>query len=271
MTHFEIYVFLLCLVVFVMFVAIFSYLLAGMLKLYLKSLHAGLEDEAIKTEYRQALKQSKKAKACGCIVSLLICGIFLAFFTFSLVVNIQEDVFFEDVPTLKMVNSGSMAKKLDKNTYLLENGLDDQFQTFDLILVYKAPPADKLALYDVVLYEVDGEYIVHRIIGIEEANENHPEERYFLCRGDANEYSDRFPVYAEQIKAIYKGERIPFVGSFVSFLQSPAGWLCLILVVFSTFGMPLLERKLEKEKKLRLCAVGYIDAEGRLMGGEDEA
>ncbi len=266
MTSYEIYVFALCLIVFVLLVSVFSYMLILLLRLHFKALRAGLEDETIKTEYRAALAENKKAKLCGCIVSLMVGVIFIALFVFSLYVNIQQDMFFDAVPTLKMVNSDSMSEKHQSNAYLFDNDLNDQFQTFDLIFVYKAPAENELKLYDVVLYETDGSYIIHRIVGIEEANEVHPEARYFLLRGDANETSDRFPVYYSQIKGIYKGQRIPFVGSFVSFLQSPAGWLCLLLVAFSTFGMPVLERKLSLEHMARLRLIGFIDEDGNIIG-----
>ncbi len=259
MTQYEVYVFVLCLIVFVLLVSVFSVMLTMVVKLYLKALRAGLEDEAITKEYRASQEARAGSRLQGCIVSAVTGSVFLALFAFSLFVNLQEDLFFENIPALKMVNSGSMSQKYEKNTYLWDNGLDDQFQTFDLIFVYKAPAEEQLELYDVVLYEADGGYIAHRIVGIEEPNEEHS-QRYFLCQGDANENPDRFPVYYSQIKGIYKGGRIPFVGSFVAFLQSPAGWLCLLLVMFTTFGMPVLERKLEKEKMQRLRRIGYLDA-----------
>ena len=43
----------------------------------------------------------------------------------------------------------------------------------------------------------------------------------FLLKGDANENNDRFPVLYSQMTGIYKNERIPFVGSFILFLQAP--------------------------------------------------
>ena len=50
---------------------------------------------------------------------------------------------------------------------------------------------------------------------------------------------------------IYKGDKIENIGSFVIFLQSPAGWLCVIFVVFMTFFIPTIEEKIEKEKEKR--------------------
>ncbi len=271
MTLYEIYVFILCFIVFVLLVSVFSFMLTIILKQHFKAVHAGLEDEVLKTEYKTAFEKSKKAKLTGCIVSLTVGIVFVLFFCFSLFLNIQQDRFFENIPTIKMVSSGSMSKKHEKNGYLVQHNLNNQIQTFDLICVYQVPQEQDLKLFDIILYEVDGSYIIHRIVGIEEPNENHPGQRYFLCQGDANETPDRFPVYYSQIRAIYKDQRVPFVGSFIAFMQSPAGWLCMLLVAFCTFGMPVLEKKVEQQIKLRLQTIGYIDEKGNIVAEQTSA
>ncbi len=258
MTKYEIYVFFLCLIVFILLVSIFSVLLSIVVKQRLKLIRGGLEDEALKIEYLEQKKKAGKFNICGCLVSLLVCFVFIAFFAFSLFVNLRDDIYYDKIPTIKVVNTGSMSRKNPKNDYLEEYNLDNQFQTFDLVYVYKKPAEEDLKLYDVIVYESNGAQIIHRIVGIEEPNEMHPKERYFLCRGDAIEQNDYFPIYYSQIKAIYKDERIPFIGSFVKFMQSPAGWLCAALIVFGVFGMPFLEKKLEKEQITRLKVIGFI-------------
>ena len=75
---------------------------------------------------------------------------------------------------------------------------------------------------------------------------------YFLLQGDAVEAPDRFPVLYGQMRGIYRGNRIPFVGSFILFMQSLAGWLCVFLIVFAMIATPLLERKLQRAKDERL-------------------
>ena len=99
--------------------------------------------------------------------------------------------------------------------------------------------------------KVDGILIVHRIVGIEEPNAAHPNERYFLLQGDAVGSADRFPVRYSQIKGIYKGEKIPFIGSFILFIQSFTGWLCIALVFFALIITPIVEKKLYIAKKQR--------------------
>ena len=127
-----------------------------------------------------------------------------------------------------------------------------------MIFVYEKPSQEDLKLYDIVVYEVDGVLLVHRIVQIEEPNQAHPNERWFLCQGDAVDAPDRFPVKYSQIRAIYRGERVPFVGSFVLFMQSPAGWLCIILIVGAIVATPIIEKKIQREKDAR-CYVLYIE------------
>ena len=107
-------------------------------------------------------------------------------------------------------------------------------------------PLKDLKLYDVVVYEVNGTLVVHRIIGIEEPNKNHPEERYFLLKGDASEYKDRYPVKYEQMKAIYKGETIPYIGVFILFFQSTLGYIAMAIILGYCIIIPLAEKELDK-------------------------
>ena len=147
----------------------------------------------------------------------------------------------------------------EDNTYLTENGITDQIQTFDIVVTRHLPNEYELKLYDIILYENDnGMMVIHRIVGIEEPTENHPDCRYFVLQGDANAYPDKIPVYYSQMRGIYRGERVPFVGSFVLFMQSPAGVMCILLVLIGFIAAPIMEKSIEKQKRLRLEIIGAI-------------
>ena len=239
------YVFILCLIVYVLLAVISAIVVTTITKMSIRLIKHGAEDDKIKKEYEKR-KRKRKRGILERIISLLFCVIFLFAFAFSLYVNVQEDAYFSNIPTLKVVNSASMSKKHEKNKYLTENNLNDQFQTFDLICLYELPAEEDLKLYDIVLYEVDDVLIIHRIVEIEEPNEQHPNERYFRLQGDAVERADRFPVKYSQMKAIYRGENVPYLGSFVAFLQSPAGWLCIILIVVAMIASPVFDKKISR-------------------------
>lgn len=257
MTQYEIYIFILCAIVFFMLTTLSIVAVTYIAKLSIKLIRVGAEDDKIIAEDKKtkAKKLNKASRIFDYALSFLMCIIFALVFSASLYINCAENTYIAGVPTYRVVRTASMAEKNEKNQYLFDNKLNDQIQTFDLILTYAIPKEEDLKLYDIVVYEVDDILVVHRIVGIEEPNAKHPNERHFLLQGDNVESPDRFPVRYSQMKAIYKGEKIPFVGSFVLFMQSPAGWLCMLLVVFAMVATPLLERKFAKEKNLRLQAI----------------
>ena len=261
MTAYEIYTFTVCLIVFVALVALLGVFIANMIKMTLKSIRGGLEDEKIKKEYSELKRKTSVLDVVERVVSLAICAAFFLAFFLSVTFSFTENTFISGLPTLKVVKSSSMSEKNPKNLYLYKDGVDDQIGMFDLIVTHGLPAEDELAVYDIVVYEAQGELIVHRIIAIEEPNEKHPNERQFLLRGDANEVSDIYPVLYSQMKAIYRGERVPFVGSFIVFLQSPAGWLCILLILTGLVAAPIAERMIEKAKRERLIAMGLIIVE----------
>ena len=257
MTEFERYVFLLCLVVFLMLSLTFGFMIWKLYRMTVIMMREGLMDRKIRAESRKEVVNSTVLKIISGVVSVTVSLALLAAFGFSIYLNINDGTYFEDVPVLRVVRSSSMEKKHEKNTYLEKHGLNDQFAMFDLIYVYKAPAEEELKLYDIVVYSMDDDVkVVHRIVGIEEPNTQHPNERHFLLQGDAVERPDRFPVRYSQIEAIYRGERIPFVGTFISFMQSPAGWLCVLLAVISVVSSFWIERRLAAERTRRLHRMG---------------
>lgn len=268
MSKFELYVFFLCLIVFTALTVLFTVFVVWLVKLMIKLIRHGAEDEAIKKEYYKS--QCSCGKTCFSeifdkIISAVFCILFLGIFIFSLSLNLSEEKKVGDIPVMRVVQSGSMAKKYEKNKYLFENNLNDQIQTFDIIVTEKLPDEMDLELYDIVVYEVDDTLVVHRIVKIEEPNASHPDCRWFTLQGDNVQYPDKTPVLYSQMRAVYNGQRIPFIGSFVSFMQSPAGYLCILLIVFGSIAIPVVEKILEKEREKRLIAIGELPAEGELF------
>ena len=255
MTAYETYVFILCLIVFLLFTLLFSFVITTMMKQKLKLIKHGLEDKEIKKEKDKKAKTSKVTTIFVDVVSLLVCVALFASFVFSLYLNFTKDKAPNGIPSLKVVKTSSMATKNKNNTYLFKNDLNDQIQTFDLIVTHHLPKEEDLKLYDIVVYKRDDTFVIHRIIGIEEPNDKHPDRRHFLLQGDSVLNPDQFPVLYSQMQGIYKGQRIPFIGSFILFMQSPAGWLCILLILFAAIVTPILERKLENEANARLAKI----------------
>ena len=253
MTGYEIYIFVLCLVVFVALTAFFAALIACIAKMNIKLIRGGFADGEIRKQREKTAKKTAVFRTLEILLSAALFVAAIAVFFFSLQVKINEKKPVER-NVIKVVKSASMAEKDGFNKYLTENNLNDQIQMFDLIVVSPLPKESDLKLYDIVVYEADGQMIVHRIVDIKEADETHPQRR-FVLQGDANRYSDKFPVLYSQMKGIYGGKKVPYIGSFVVFMNSPAGWLCVLLVVAVCIAYPFLEKKLKKEADLRFAAV----------------
>ncbi|MBQ8343371.1 MAG: hypothetical protein IJY21_04615 [Clostridia bacterium] len=260
MSQFELYIFTLCLIVFVLLTAIFTAFVVCLVRMYLKMTDAGVNDEKIKKEYLK--EQGKKPSVFGMImdkaVLVLCCAVLFLMFGFGVSVSAGEGKTAGNTPVLNVVQSGSMSYINKNHKYLKPGQADNQMQMFDLIFISKLPKEEDLRVNDIVVYETDGVLIIHRIVGIEAPNEQHPDETYFLLQGDANEVADKFPVRYNQMKGIYRGHRIPFIGSFVLFMQSPAGYLCVLLVVFALIATPMAEKKIKKAKENRLFAMGLL-------------
>lgn len=254
MTRYEVYVLIVCFLVFTLLTALLTGLIWYIVKLLLRSIKAGLEDEKIKIEYfsTTAKRKSKALSIMDKAFSAIIFVCLFAIFIGAMFVNVSKKTYVTDVPRFQVVASESMSQKNPKNKYLKENNLNDQFDMFDIIVTHKLPAESELKQYDIVVYEVDGILVIHRIVNIEEPNEKHPNERHFLLQGDNVSSPDTFPVLYSQMRAIYRGDKIPFVGSMVMFFQSPAGYLCMLLVVFSTIVSPIVDKILYNAKMNRL-------------------
>lgn len=256
MGEYEKFTFALCLCVFLLLTIFVVVVLVYIYKLTLAGITHGLEDAKLIGERKKYTSSKDKDSSIWHYISLFFSSAILIFlavlFVFSLVVKYSPESLPKQYSQIHVVESNSMAKKREGNTYLIENDLDDQFQMFDLIVTHELPKESELQLYDVVVYEIEGILVVHRIIEIEEPNEKHPDCRHFTLKGDANENIDRYPVLYSQMRSIYQGERVRFIGSFVLFLQSPIGYLCILLIAVTSIAVPLMERSLEDERGIRL-------------------
>ena len=252
MTPYETYIFVLCLIVFSLFTIFFTVMLGYFVSLHIKLIRHGVVDKKIKIEYqkREEKAPSKLGRFFDRFFSVAVCLMLCSAFAFSMYMKVNETQIPEDVPALRVVQSSSMARKHEKNTYLV--GVNNQVQMFDLITVYQMPEESELQLYDVVVYEKNGDFVLHRIVEIEEPNGFHPNERWYKFQGDAVSNSDSDPVLYSQMRGIYRNERIPFVGSFIMFMQSPAGYLCILLVLIAVIATPILEKRLERAKTKRM-------------------
>ncbi len=260
MTGYELYVFLICLVMFVATILLFGTMLFIIVRQEILCIDAGQRDDKIRKEYLKNVNKRPFFKSAYGLVTLIVTAVLVVVFIWTFNVMYSDDKVEGNLAQPRVVLSDSMSVKRRSNDYLEKNGLNDQFDTFDLVFIRELPGEFELELYDIVVYEYEGDMIIHRIVAIEEPNSKHPDHRLFELRGDAVKYSDDLPVEYSQMIAIYEGEKIPFAGSFIYFMQSPPGYLCIFLAIFGFVFAPVLEKILWRRKKKRLDKIGvYID------------
>lgn len=156
------------------------------------------------------------------VIGVLLCIIFGMMLVCNLTIIIKGAISPDRPPSVlgvtpMVVKSGSMS-----------GTADGHIEVGDLIFVGSADP-DELRAGDVIAF-MDGSVVVtHRIAEIRVGEDG---TRSFITRGDANNAPDERPVTEEMLVGVYKS-RIPGLGDFALFLQTPLGMLVFI-------GVPLL-------------------------------
>jgi signal peptidase I len=115
---------------------------------------------------------------------------------------------------LKSVLSGSMEPTFKTGSIIAVKPLDEESRK-------------KLKKGDIITFQArEDKLVTHRIIGVKTSGE----QVMYKTKGDNNKTADMEPALAENIKAIYTGFTIPYVGYFVNFAQSKSGSALLLLI-----------------------------------------
>lgn len=185
-------------------------------------------------------KYAAKAKTTFSLLGLVLCVIFGFTLLCNLVIIIKGSLYPEKPPSVfgttpMVVLSGSMS-----------GTAEDHIEIGDLIFVGKTTP-EELEVGDIIAF-MEGEIVVtHRIIGIENGDDG----LQFRTKGDANNAEDRNLVSVDNLVGIYK-TRIPKVGDFAIFLQTPLGMLLFIgvpVLGFAVYDMIRRQHYVNREKK----------------------
>lgn len=239
MSSIEIISLLVTIVCLLSFSVVFTFLFRHYFLSQIENIKLGLEDlnlfdNVVDEARKEKSKASKALKWIRRIISYIVLAFLVFFFGFSLFERFSSGTVMIGGQSLIVIASGSMSQRNKVNTYLDENDLNNQFDTYDVIQIGKVESAYDLNLYDVVAYKNDtNTIIVHRIIQITEENGN----RKFITRGDSNSASDNGSQYEDylsfdRIVGRYTGFRIPGVGAFVIFLQSGSGIITVFAIIY---------------------------------------
>ena len=266
MTSFEIYTLVVSLVVIIGLAVFFSFLIGYIYVLTTRLIAIGYWDHELVHD-QPFRRRFVLFGTVGKIISTVVCIVLAIMVAFSVAMGVTENDLTKKLTSLKVVKSESMSKAHKDNDYIENHNLNDQFQMFDLIVTHPLPAEEDIELYDIIVYERDGDLIIHRVVYIDEPDDS-SDSRLFYFRGDAVKDNDDTPVEYDQMRGIYRGKRIPFVGSFILFMQSPAGIICLILAVMGMFIMPIIDQRIEdvRDHRYRLLATGLASPKRYMQG-----
>lgn len=232
------------------FAAIFTLLYRSNAKAQIADIEAGkrdseLLDEVIYERREEVKKQKKITAVLKTVFFYVIIIIFAPLFVFSIVNRITGNTMMIGNKTVMVVASGSMSEKNEVNTYLVSNDLNNQFQTYDIIVLEKVVNASDIQLYDVVAYKNDeGTNVIHRIIAINA-------DGSYITRGDANNGSDRYNPTFSDIIGRYNEQRARGIGILVMFLQSYAGIITIISLFYCLIMIDRVSERIQSAKNKR--------------------
>ena len=191
--------------------------------------------------YRRILKRIKQ------VLIWILIALMITVLLFSAYSKIVSGVAMINDRGIISVASGSMSQKNPANPYL--SNINDQFNTYDVIVLQKVESDSELKLYDVIAYVNDnGENIIHRIVGFQQTASG---VRY-ITRGDSNNADDVYRPSIDNVLGKHTGTRVPYVGAFLMFLQSYSGIITVVAVIYCLFMIDSTSQKIHDARKKRV-------------------
>ncbi|WP_282142116.1 signal peptidase I SipW [Cytobacillus oceanisediminis] len=111
---------------------------------------------------------------------------------------------------------------------VLSGSMEPAFQTGSVIAVKPLSSEERKSLKknDVITFQASEEKLItHRVIGVS----NSGDHVMYETKGDNNKTADMEPVLSENVRAVYTGFTIPYVGYFIDFAQSKEGSAILLI------------------------------------------
>ncbi len=269
MSSTEIITLIVTIVCLISFSAVFTILFRHYYKTSTEEVLSGKEDielidNAIDEEKEKRNKTKKTFKLVAKIASRVLLGAIFVIFLFAIVAKVRDNSMPFGDSTAIVIASGSMSQK--NNDYVKNNDdLNNQFDTYDIIGLSRYRSQEDVKLYDVVAYKNKKNVtIVHRIVEVKTDSEGNIT---YLTQGDSNASADnvggsQYSGYLTYDKIIgyYNGTRLKGIGIFVIFLQSPAGIVTVLSIVYCLFMFDTLSSKYKKAIEERTnMLIGLID------------
>lgn len=206
-------------------------------------------DEVIYEKQIAVRRRKKIFKVVKTILYYLCMLIVVPLFLLSVVSKFQNNTLMIGNKAMMVVGSDSMSYQNEKNDYLKTNNLNDQFETYDILILEKVENYSDLKQYDVIAYKNNkGINIIHRIKEFKVENGL----KVMVTRGDANNGDDEYkPVFDDVIGRV-TSTRIQGLGMFIMFLQSYAGIITIVSLIYCLLMIDFYSTKIEKTQDNRV-------------------
>ncbi len=195
-----------------------------------------LIDDFIYSGQSATVKRRKIFKTVKSVLFYALLVVLIPIFVFSVLNKINGKPTMLGGKAFMVVASGSMSQRHEDNTYLDAYSLNNQFNTYDIIILNQATSPSQLKKYDVIAFVNDkGINVIHRIIDVEYKATGVS----YVTRGDSNNANDSYHPTFQDVVGVYSGKKINAVGIFIMFFQSYGGMVTVAALVYCLF---MLER-----------------------------
>ena len=210
-----------------------------------------LIDESIYDNLSNVKKRRKIIKTIKSVGFYGLMIIIIPFFALSLINKFSGNVTMIGNQGILVVATGSMSEKNEENDYLITNNLNNQFDAYSIIVIEKVEQDSDLELYDVISYvNDDGINVIHRIVKINYLSNGIIE---YETRGDSNNSTDSYHPRIDDIQGKYIGKKVPLIGMFVLFMQSPIGMITMFALIYCLLMIDRFTNKIIKAQENRLA------------------
>lgn len=182
------------------------------------------------------MESKKTTSVLKKIISVLLCIILIP----VIVINIV-------LITNGFINKNDMPDAFGyKPMIVLSGSMSPVFEAGDMILIKNTENPSALQKDDIICYLISGKATTHRIIQVAEKDG----QTAYITKGDFNNVEDRLAVMPDQIQGLYTGIRIPHLGDFLMFVQTPQGILMFVGVPFILYVLyDVFKRRKDASKK----------------------
>jgi signal peptidase len=184
--------------------------------------------------------QGKASRIALTVLCIVLCVIFVPILICNSVLIIKGLANPDEVPSIFNISP----------MIIVSGSMEDTIMKGDLVFIKKID-TDEIKKGDIIAFFEDKFVVTHRVIDVQIGQDG---QKSFQTKGDHNVSPDLLPVLPENVVGIYIG-RIPKMGDFAVFLQTPVGMIVfigapiLIYLVVVTIRREIYVRRNMKDKK----------------------